>query len=119
LIQPSHQRELILRSRSEASTGDDERRSVEIGGPRREVLVGQRRIILEVRVEVLKHQEDADNWAWSTAGLIRTRLERQSSVEALRAISMAAIEIGPSTDISYTYQDREVSAAMFELTLIG
>jgi len=118
-ISPTLQKELILRVRAESSTGDDEQRLDTISSVRREVLVGQRKILLEVRAESLRHREEEGNWAWSMLGLIRTRMERQSSVDALTTLNMVLIDISQARDISYTSQDRETNAAMMELTIIG
>lgn len=123
-INPKAKAELILKLRQVEKIGDDETRIENIadeGDPAdpRESIVGQRRITIEVRCESFRHGEENDTWAWTMAGLISTRLRRKSSSDALTAVNLALIDLGPAIDISYEFNEREVNAASFELILVG
>lgn len=116
--------DLILRVRSVDEIGADERRVENVaadGDPVQlaETIVGQRRIVIDVRIEHQLHLETDDRWAWTMAGMIRTRLHRSSSLAALRGANLAVIEVGPALDVSFEQDGRELNAAMFELTLNG
>lgn len=110
--------DLILAVRSIQDIGEDETEQVEttIKGQPATVYaqLGNRRVILEVRVESYK-ATDA-NWAWSTIERIRTRLRRPSSHEALEAINWALVSTGPAVALPMNVRGAEWSAASFDVT---
>lgn len=107
---------LRLRSVSSDDDGEDQIIWVDNGSELIETIVGTRQFVVEVRVESLKHDDGFSGWAWSMAGRIATRINRQRSRDTLKAASTALIEISPIIDISYDTEDRRIDAASFELT---
>jgi len=115
---PAVKTDLILKVRSIQDVGEDETRIVEvdIGGTPTDVpaQIGNRRIILEVRVE---SQESTDSlWAWQTVERIRTRLRRQSSLDALDALNFAIVRTGAAVSVPTTKDRRSWSVASMDIT---
>jgi hypothetical protein len=124
-IHPAVGKSLILRVSSIAGVGGDERRyenitiTPEDADPYtmvRETIVGHRRFVVEVRVESHDHTENESRWCWSMTERIRTRLRRQRSLDALQAVNVAMLDIGPATDVSLTYDKRRVNAAVLDVS---
>ena len=110
--------DLILAVRSIQDIGEDETDQVEttIKGQPATVYaqLGNRRVILEVRVESYKATDS--HWAWTTIERIRTRLRRPSSHAALEAINWALVDTGPSIALPMNVRGAEWSAAAFDVT---
>lgn len=106
--------DLVLKLRHVSDIGEDETEQREVTGKTVYAQLGNRRVIIEVRIETYKNTDD--NWAWSTVERIRTRLRRPSSHEALRSINFALVETGPSIALPMNVKGAEWSAAMMELT---
>jgi hypothetical protein len=86
--------DLILMVRSIQDIGEDETEQVQVGSDIRQAQSGNRRVILECRVESYKATDS--HWCWSTVERIRTRLRRPSSHQALEDINWALVDTGPA-----------------------
>jgi hypothetical protein len=109
--------DLILAVRSIQDIGVDETDQVEttIKGQPATVYsqLGNRRVILEVRVESYKATDS--HWCWATIERIRTRLRRPSSHQALEAINWALVDTGPSVALPMNVRGAEWSAASMDV----
>lgn len=113
-------KELTLRVTNVASAGEDERRytqeTVDGDVVLTESMVGLRKFTLQVRVDSYDHDPDCDNWCWSMTERIRTRLRRSSSVATLEAACLSLLDVGPSIDASFVFDQHAVNAALFDCT---
>lgn len=111
--------DLILAVRSIQDIGEDETEQVEttIKGQPATVYaqLGNRRVILEVRVESYKASDS--HWAWTTIERIRTRLRRPSSHQLLEVMNWALVDTGPSVALPMNVRGAEWSAATMDVTL--
>jgi hypothetical protein len=115
----STQTDVVLSIRSIASVGQDEHFLVTVPINGEDTLVpalaGERRVTLSVRVE--SHNNTDTTWAWQTIERIRTRLGRQSSLDALEAINLALIDAGPAVPVPVVRDRREWSVASMDVAL--
>jgi len=72
---------------------------------------GNRRLVLSVLVEA-----DQISQAVEILERLRIRLQRQSIKDQLHAIGMAVEEIGTSTDVNARWDDRQIVAAVLDIT---
>jgi hypothetical protein len=106
--------DLILMVRSIQDIGEDETEQVTVQNDVRQAQSGNRRVILEVRVESYKANDT--HWCWATIERIRTRLRRPSSHQALEAINWALVDTGPSVALPMNVRGAEWSAATMDVT---
>lgn len=111
---PDAKTDLVLKLRSVGDIGEDETDQVDVGGQSHFAQLGNRRVIMEVRVETYKNTDA--NWAFTTIERIRTRLSRPSSHEALEVINFALVEVGPSVSLPMNVKGADWSAASFDVT---
>ncbi len=107
--------DLFLQVRSIQNIGEDETRQTIVDGVAYNSQHGNRRLILEIRVE--SHQNSNALWSWTTIERIRTRLRRPTSIARLSALNLAFVTMGPSIGLPTPRDDHEWSAASLELTL--
>lgn len=81
-----------------------------------EQLFGMREFTLEVRVASHDHTESQSKWAWGMIERLRTSLLFQRAIDALLAVDVGLVSVSDSLDVSYKFDKRIVSAAMFEAT---
>lgn len=109
---------LIMQVRSIQDIGEDETRYVErdlLGVPATVAAqVGNRRIIIQLKVESYENSDAL--WAWSTIGRLCTRLGRPSSQEALAAINFTRTATGPAVNAPTPREQHEWSAAAVDIT---
>lgn len=110
------QRELIMRVTRVADI--DGYRSYEENEDQEliETISGMSEFTLEVRVDSHEHAEESDSWAWSMIERIRTSLRLRRVIDALLAVEVGIVSVGPARDVSYRYDKNRVNAALFELT---
>lgn len=112
---------VLLRVVNEDDIGVDNRRynDLSLAVPEatlEEVSCGNRRLVLEVRVESYRH--DDDRFAFNAASAIRTKLRQSANLAALRASNLSLAEIGQAQDIGVVVQDdRVTSIASLEVTM--
>lgn len=122
-IDPKEQATVFLHVRQTESIGIDDRRYEVLPGPPvipapalEETAVGHRRVLLEIRVESFRH--DDDRFAFFAAEKIRSALSFRSSLDRLRGINVAIIRKDRTLDLSNVIQDdRVTSVAILELVL--
>lgn len=106
--------DLILMVRSIQDIGEDETVQVAVGQDVRQAQMGNRRVIIECRIESYKASDT--HWCWSTIERIRTRLRRPSSHQALEAINWALVDTGPAIALPMHVRGAEWSAATMDVT---
>lgn len=106
--------DLVLKLRHISPIGVDETEKVEVGSGLHYAQSGNRRVIIEVRVETYKNNDA--NWAWTTIERLRTRIQRPSSHQALADINFAFVEAGPSVGFPQTVNGAEWSVAAMDIT---
>jgi hypothetical protein len=79
---------------------------------------GPRYAVLQIAVEVIADQR-AGHSAAAITEAARTRVLWPSSLDALRAVSLAVATVGPATQADYPADGRMVSRSLFELRLNG
>ena len=110
---------LLLRVRSVASKGVDDRRYTDLGlsiplHTLEETANGHRLTSLDVRVESFR--QDDDRFAFNAVEAIRTKLRFGSSRVLLKAQNIAIVRMGQTLDLSGIVKDsRATSVAVLEL----
>lgn len=121
-IPSSAKTDLLLKLRSIEGIGEDETRYVETAldgtalGNVYEAQLGDRRVVLEVRIE--SYQNTDPLWAWSTIERIRARIRRRSSIADLLALNFAFVNIGPSIEVPTPRDGQEWSVVLAEITFV-
>lgn len=82
-----------------------------------EVLQGDRYITLNVHVESLDHSPEL--WAWMTIERIRTRLDRTTTHQRLRAINLGLVRVLTATALPKPRDGRAVSLATMDVLLVA
>ena len=111
---PEAKTDLVLMVRSIQDIGEDETEQVQVGDDIRQAQSGNRRVIIEVRVESYNAKDT--HWCWATIERIRTRLRRPSSHQALEDINWALVDTGPSIALPMHVRGAEWSAATMDVT---
>lgn len=111
---PTAKTDLILMVRTIQGIGTDETVDEVVGSDVRQAQLGNRRVILECRVESYKATDS--HWCWSTIERIRTRLSRPSSHQALEGINWALVDTGPAIALPMNVRGAEWSAATMDVT---
>lgn len=113
--------DLVLSLRSVGPIGEDETDQVDADGEPLEegdtphfAQLGNRRVIIECRIETYKNTDA--NWAFATIERIRTRLNRPSSHAALEAFNFALVDTGPAVALPMQVKGANWSAAAMECT---
>jgi hypothetical protein len=116
-VDPTHKGEVVLDIASITDIGDGpETRYELVSTVPKEILVGQRRLVLLVKCDSFEH--GYLTWCHQTAERIRTFLNRNSVQEDLRASNIALTSIGPSRPASYSQDGRRVNCVLFEVTFV-
>lgn len=112
-VHPINEFQITLRVTSLSDLQEDEYRYEEVLGELQEYIFGQRRVVMQVRVE---HYEDEDSgWSFTIAERIRTRLYRSSSVDRLRAVNVSIIDLGTIQNFSAPEADDHIlGVAVFD-----
>lgn len=85
-----------------------------------ERVVGHRRLTLQCRIESHFHDQDDDvqaGWCWTMTERLRTSIRRTRNREALQALNVSLVDIGPATDVSLTFDKRRLNAAVVDFFL--
>jgi hypothetical protein len=96
-------------------TGQDERRAATTGGVRTIAYVGNRRLVISVRVEVDNQILGAN--AWLYLGRLRSRLQRPAVRAILKAQKVAVTDYLPGITRDATIQQRRVSIGIVDLVM--
>lgn len=122
-VPSSSKTDLLLKLRSiDDFGGEDETRLVEEDldgndlGDVYEAQLGDRRVVLEVKIETYQNTDPL--WAWSTIERIRTRIRRRSSIADLLALNFALVDVGPSIPVPTPRRDLEWSVVLAEFTFV-
>lgn len=112
-VNPTDKFQIILRVTSLGDLAEDEYRYEEVSGDVHQQVYGQRKVVLQVRVE---HYEDEDEgWSFTIAERIRTRLYRTASLVRLREINCSLIDNGPILNFSVPEADDHIlGVAVFD-----
>lgn len=110
-VHPGQELALYLKVTSCVTIGEDEDRYDDDGNVTQ---TGLRRFVLNVQAEVT---EDADSKsAIQTLERIRTRLRRQSVLDALLDVDVALVEVGTTQNVSSTFDKRVWSIGNLDVT---
>lgn len=110
-IHPEQELALYLKVTSCVTIGEDEDRVDDDGYVTQ---TGLRRFVLNLQAEV---SEDQDNKsAIQTLERIRTRLRRQSVIDALLGVDVALVEVGTTQNVSATFDKRVWSIGNLDVT---
>lgn len=114
--------DLLLKLRSIDNIGEDENRLVETDlngqplGNVYEAILGDRRVVLEVRIET--YQNTDEMWAWTTIERIRARIRRRKNIAELLALNFSLVDVGPSIEVPVSRANHEWSVVVAEFTFV-
>lgn len=115
IMSPVHKMTLAVRVLSLVGLGEDEERLEFVDGRLQANITGQRKLVLQLEVDSIENTDTG--WAWAAIERVRTRLRRQSSLDALHAVDAALIRVGPALQANFRHEGRMHSRVLLDVEL--